>query len=104
MAKAKDNARAKARDPDTGKFLPGWKGGGRPPKQSPDEDIRKLLYSKAPELVQRAINLVLEGDIAALRMCMDRVWPVRSVQVEEMQEQIVELREQIERLRRLRVV
>jgi len=41
--------------------------------------LRELLSPHAPELVQKAVNLALEGDTAALRMCLDRcIAPLRS--------------------------
>ena len=41
--------------------------------------LRELLNPHAPELVQKAVNLALEGDTAALRMCLDRcIAPLRS--------------------------
>ena len=41
--------------------------------------LRELLSPHAPELVQKAVNLALEGDTAALKMCLDRcIAPLRS--------------------------
>lgn len=40
--------------------------------------LRELLSPHAPELVQKAVNLALEGDTAALKMCLDRcIAPLR---------------------------
>lgn|SRR5574341_258442 len=38
---------------------------------------RQLLNSKAPELVQKAIDMALADDPAALRLCVERILPAR---------------------------
>lgn len=45
---------------------------GRPPNS---EAIRRLLEPHAPALVQKAIDMALEGDSGALRLCLDRLAP-----------------------------
>ena len=41
--------------------------------------LRQLLSPHAPELVQKAVDMALEGDTAALKMCLDRcIAPLRS--------------------------
>ena len=41
--------------------------------------LRELLSPHAPELVQKAVDMALEGDTTALRMCLDRcIAPLRS--------------------------
>lgn len=37
--------------------------------------LRGLLEPHAPELVEKAVELALEGDATALRMCLDRLIP-----------------------------
>jgi hypothetical protein len=37
--------------------------------------LRELLEPHAPELVEKAVELALEGDATALRMCLDRLIP-----------------------------
>ena len=64
-------------------FKPGQSGNpaGRP-KGSPDKrsELRALLDPHAPELVKKAVEKALEGDMAALRLCLDRCIPAyRSV-------------------------
>ena len=36
---------------------------------------RELMSTKGPEIVQRVIDLALEGDRTCLKMCMDRIIP-----------------------------
>lgn len=37
--------------------------------------LRELLKPHAPKLVKRAVDLALDGDTTALRMCLDRLVP-----------------------------
>ena len=88
------------RDLKTGKFVAGHTGGpGRPLGSgagSRIEEYRKILNSKVPELIEKAIALALEGDTVALRMCLGRAWPIHSIAVEELREQIEDLRHQLD--------
>jgi hypothetical protein len=36
---------------------------------------RKLMSDRGPEIVQKVIDLALEGDRTCLKMCMDRILP-----------------------------
>ena len=47
------------------------------PKGIPDtrSTLRGLLEASAPKLIQRAIELALRGDGAALRLCVERLIP-----------------------------
>ena len=36
---------------------------------------RELMSNKGPEIVQKVIDLALEGDRTCLKMCMDRIIP-----------------------------
>ena len=38
-------------------------------------EYRQLFQAKAPDLIKRAIELALEGDLAALRLCIERIAP-----------------------------
>lgn len=51
------------------------------PKGATDKrtELRRLLTPHAPELVKKAVDMALEGDTTALRMCLDRcIAPLRS--------------------------
>ena len=36
---------------------------------------RELMSTKGPEIVQKVVDLALEGDRTCLKMCMDRILP-----------------------------
>lgn len=57
-----------------GRWKPGQSGnpGGRPKRIG---QVRALLEHKREELVKKAIELALAGDVAALRLCMERLAP-----------------------------
>jgi hypothetical protein len=62
-----------------GTFAPGNKLGGRP-KGSRNKTtlaVEALLDGEAEALTRAAIEQALEGDTAALRMCLDRIAPAR---------------------------
>jgi hypothetical protein len=67
------------------RFSPGQSGNtaGRP-KGAPDRrtKLRALLEPHADALVNKAVNLALAGDTAALRMCQDRIIPPLKAQSE----------------------
>lgn len=49
---------------------------GRPKgQQDPRTALRALFQPHAPELIQKAVDLALDGDPQALRMCLDRICP-----------------------------
>jgi len=52
---------------------------GRPPgaRNKATEAAELLLDGEAEALTRRALDLALEGDAAALRLCLDRVIPAR---------------------------
>jgi hypothetical protein len=63
------------------RFQPGQSGNptGRP-KGSRDATtvaLESLLDGQAEALTQKAVDLALDGDMAALRLCMDRILPPR---------------------------
>ncbi len=43
-------------------------------------EYRKLFQSKAPELIEKAIEMALEGDSASMRLCMERIAPAIKAQ------------------------
>lgn len=56
------------------RWKPGQSGnpGGRPKRIG---QVRALLEPRREELVKKAIELALAGDVAALRLCMERLAP-----------------------------
>ena len=58
-------------------FKPGESGNpkGRPKGSNDLAKLRGLLTPSVPELVEKAKALALDGDVAALRLCLERVLP-----------------------------
>jgi hypothetical protein len=58
-------------------FQPG--NSGRPPgsKNKTTQMAEQLAAGQAEQLVQKALELAQAGNVAALRMVLDRVWPPR---------------------------
>src|SRR4029453_8739383 len=65
----------------SGRFVKGQSGNpnGRPkgPRNTPTVAVETLLDGQTQALTQKAIDLALAGDITALRLCLDRILPVR---------------------------
>ena len=62
----------------TNKFKPGQSGNkkGRPPGiKDKRTELRALLQPHAEKLLKKAVDMALEGDQAALRMCLERLVP-----------------------------
>ncbi len=59
------------------RFKPG--NPGRPPgaRNRSTLALEALLDGEAEEITRKAIELAKEGDIAAIRLCLDRITPVR---------------------------
>jgi hypothetical protein len=75
-------AAAKTAKEQRGKpFQPGKSGNpkGRPQgsRHTTTLALESLLDGQAAALTQKAINLALEGDLTALRICLDRILPPR---------------------------
>jgi len=62
-----------------GKFAPGNTYGGRKPgsRNKTTMAVEALLFGQHEALTQAAISKALEGDTAALRLCLDRIAPAR---------------------------
>src|SRR5215471_12290584 len=68
------------RDAD-GRFMKGYSGNpnGRPPgrRNKATEAAEVLLDGEVEALTRRAVELALDGQIGALRLCLDRIIPPR---------------------------
>lgn len=68
-----------------GRFKPGQSGNpaGRPTgaKGRIARAVEELLEGDARALTLKAIELALQGDVTALRLCLDRIAPVRKARV-----------------------
>ena len=60
-----------------GQFLPGNTIGkkGRPKDPKSYGILKDLLISKSPAIVQKVIDLALDGDTTALKICVERLVP-----------------------------
>lgn len=64
------------RRPD-GTFLPGSGGRTKGARNRTTQAVTALLQGQAEQLTQAAIDAALDGDIAALRLCLERICPAR---------------------------
>lgn len=73
-----ESSKNKLGNPDFYKGMPSLNPKGRP-KGSVNKYTklsRELMSSKGPEIVEKVIDLALEGDRHCLKMCLDRIIPV----------------------------
>ncbi len=64
---------------EDGTFAPGNAGGGKPRGARPKvtRAVEELLEGEHEALTRKAIEKALEGDMAALRLCLERIAPPR---------------------------
>lgn len=70
----------KLQDPKSGKFLPGNSGGAGRPKGSRNKvtlACEELLEGEAERITRRCVDLAMKGDPTAMKIAMDRLYPVR---------------------------
>lgn len=60
-----------------GRFAPGNPGRPKGARHRTTMAVEALFDGEAEKLTRKAIELALEGDATALRLCLDRVAPVR---------------------------
>ena len=76
MTDRKNGEFADTRNPD-GTFANGNSGRPRGTRNKATQAVLGLLENATGQLTQTAINRALEGDTAALRLCLERICPVR---------------------------
>jgi hypothetical protein len=77
MSDDRNNGQATGgRNPD-GTFAPGNPGRPKGARHKTSLAIEELLDGEAEALTRKAIELAKEGDMAALRLCLDRIAPAR---------------------------
>lgn len=67
------------------KFTRGQSGnpvGRTPGSKDKRSELRELLKPHAPQLIQKAVDMALDGDAAALKLCIDRLIPPQRSQRE----------------------
>ena len=62
---------------DDGTFGPGNRGKPKGARHAITRAVEELLEGQAEVLTQKAIERALEGDVTALRLCIDRIAPAR---------------------------
>lgn len=62
---------------ETGKFAPGNPGRPQGAKHKVTKAVEELLQGEADGLTRKAIELALDGDTTALRLCLERIAPPR---------------------------
>ena len=67
---------AEGRNPD-GTFAPGNPGKPKGTRHRVTKAVEDLLSKDVEHLTQKAIDMALEGDTTALRLCLERVAPAR---------------------------
>lgn len=76
VADTNSGAAPTGRDPDTGRFAPGWTGRPKGALNNSTLLARALLDSEAEHLVRHLIALAVSGDSLALRVATTRLLPV----------------------------
>ncbi|MGM0740167.1 MAG: DUF5681 domain-containing protein [Pseudomonadota bacterium] len=62
---------------ENGKFAPGNPGRPKGARHKATRAVEKLLDGEAKELTRKAVELALDGDTTALRLCLERIAPAR---------------------------
>ena len=70
------SAVSEGRNPD-GTFAPGNPGKPKGSRHRATKAVEKLLDGQAEVLTEKAVAMALEGDGAALRLCLERIAPPR---------------------------
>ena len=78
------------RDPSTGRFVRGHKGGTGRPRGSVSvknkSEYMEMLEARTPEVLKVLLDKAVEGDMQAIKVVMDRVLPIATLQVIELAE------------------
>jgi hypothetical protein len=61
-------------------FQPGNPGRPRGSKNKTTQFVEQLAEGQAEQIIQKALQLALAGDVSCLRMVLDRIWPPRKAQ------------------------
>lgn len=72
----RNSGSSSGRNPD-GTFAPGNPGKPKGSRHRATQAVQALLDGEAQAITQKAVQLALEGDGAALRLCLERIVPPR---------------------------
>ncbi len=74
------NSGRKADRDSKGRFKPGNSGKPKGIRNRATQAVERLLEGEAEQLTRKAVEMALEGDSTALRLCLDRLSPPRKVE------------------------
>lgn len=72
----RNSGKSSGRNPD-GTFAPGNPGKPKGSRHRATRAVQHLLDGEAQAITQKAVAMALEGDSAALRLCLERIVPPR---------------------------
>ncbi len=72
----RNSGNSSGRNPD-GTFAPGNPGKPKGSRHRATQAVQQLLDGEAQAITQKAVQMALEGDGAALRLCLERIVPPR---------------------------
>jgi hypothetical protein len=76
MSNRKSGQKSEGRNPD-GTFAPGNPGKPKGTRHRATRAVETLVDGSAEAITQKAVDMALEGDSTALRLCMERIAPPR---------------------------
>ncbi|WP_413717032.1 DUF5681 domain-containing protein [Silicimonas sp. MF1-12-2] len=76
MSNRKSGRKSEGRNPD-GTFAPGNPGKPKGTRHKATRAVEHLMDGSAEAITQKAVDMALEGDTTALRLCMERIAPLR---------------------------
>lgn len=76
MSNRKSGPKSEGRNPD-GTFAPGNPGKPKGTRHRATRAVENLMDGSAEAITQKAVDMALEGDTTALRLCMERIAPPR---------------------------
>ena len=76
MLNRKSGQKSEGRNPD-GTFAPGNPGKPKGTRHRATRAVEHLMDGSAEAITQKAVDMALEGDTTALRLCMERIAPTR---------------------------
>ncbi|MFK7912114.1 MAG: DUF5681 domain-containing protein [Akkermansiaceae bacterium] len=82
-----------------GQFKPGQSGNpnGRPKgTRNRYTRYRKQIEAHVPDIIEKLVKMAMDGDIAAARVLLDRVWPAGAEEELELRDRIEELEHRLE--------
>ncbi len=81
------------------KFQPGQSGNlnGRPRGSSRLAEYREMLDPSVPDILKAIVERAKDGDLRAAQLILDRVYPARDAALSDLQEEINEVRDLINR-------